>query len=475
MKKMKKIVILSLSLLIAVSCQDLTDFNKDIKNPETVPSGALFANATVVLVNFMTSANVNINNFRLWAQQWAQTTYADESNFELVERNVPGSAWNTLYATVIRDLDDAKKFIELDLNLSPAAKANQLAMCEVLQVFSYHVLVDIFGDIPYTEALTADVTPAYDDDEDIYADLVARLTLAIADLGGDSRMGASDLIYGGDGNQWKKFANSLKLRLAMRMADVPGTSSKAIAEAAVASGVFTANDDNFALVYETTTPNTNPLWVDLVQSGRSDFVAAKTLVDFMADRDDPRLAFYYKDTFDGEYLGGTPGDNNSYNQFSHPGFLQLDPTFPGILLSYWEVAFLLADAAARGYTVGGTAESFYNKGIEASILYWGGSADDVTDYLANTNVAYGTAPGTAKEKIALQKYISLYDQGFEAWSSYRLYDHPFLPKAVQADAFPPTRYTYPVTEYSLNEESVKSASTAIGGDDKYSKVFWDVN
>jgi len=476
MNKMKKIFIVSLTLLTAVACEDLTELNDDIKNPKEVPAGALFANASKSLFDFMTEPNVNVNNFRLWAQQWAQTTYADESNYDLITRNVNGSAWNTLYAEVIRDLRETKRFVEQDNFLTAQAKANQMAMAEVLEVFTFHVLVDIFGDIPYTQALTDDVTPAYDDDADIYADLVSRLDAAIAQLSGDSDMGAYDIVYGGDADMWRLFANSLKLRMAIRLADVNPGLAETMAEAAVNDGVFTSNADNFALSYQGSTPNTNPLWVSLIQSGRSDYIAASTLVEPMVALDDPRLPYYYKDPVGAEFLGGIYGDNNAFNAFSHPGEWQEDPTFPGIIMSNWEVAFLKADAAERGFDVGGTAEEFYDEGITASILYWGGDQAAADAYLANPDVAYPTAMGaTPFERIALQKWIALYDQGFEAWSTVRFYDYPSMPIAVLSELPTPSRYTYPVTEYSLNEENVATARTNMGGDELGGKVFWDVN
>ena len=464
---MKKILVIGLVFVTMMSCQDLTELNKDIKNPEEVPAGALFANGTKNLFDFMSSQNVNVNNFRLWGQYWAQTTYADESNYILVERNVNGYAWNETYTDVIREMREAKVFIEENQNLSDAERAAQLAMAEVIEIYGWHVLVDIFGDIPYTEALTDDVTPAYDDDASIYADLETRLDAAIADLSGNSRMGDYDLIYGGDASMWRKFANSLKLRMAIR------TGSQSRAEAAVSSGVFTSNADNFALTYQSATPNTNPLWVTLVQSGRSDYIATSTIVDPMKAMNDPRLDFYFEDQINGEYEGGAYGDNNNYNAFSHPGALQKDPTWPGVIMSYSEVEFLLADAASRGWNVGGTAESHYNAGIEASILYWGGDAAAVTAYLAEADVAFATAAGTDQQKIAMQKWISLYDQGFEAWSTIRMYDYPNLPIAVQAQIPTPKRYTYPVSEYSLNEENVTAAGSRIGADALATPVFWD--
>lgn len=253
--------------------------------------------------------------------------------------------------------------------------------------------VDIFGNIPYYEAMGDDVTPAYDDDAAIYADLVIRLNNAIVSLGGDSKMGAADLVYGGDVALWKKFANSLKLRFAIRLAD------QSMAEAA-AAGAFTSNADNFALVYQSSTPNTNPLWEDLVQSGRSDFIAASTIVDPMNAMNDPRVDLYFKDPVDGAIKGGVYGDNNNYNAFSHPGINQIDPTWPGILLSNWEVEFLKADAASRGWDVGGgTAEAHYNAGITASILYWGATQAQADAYLLEPGVAWATQLGLINRKL----------------------------------------------------------------------------
>jgi hypothetical protein len=459
------------------ACTDnISDLNIDTKNPEEVPSGALFANATVSLFDFMTAQSVNYNNFRLYSQQWAQTTYADESNYELVERSVPGSMWNSMYATVLRDLKEAKPLIEVDQFLSQAEKDNQYAIISIIETYVYGVLVDCFADIPFTQALGDEITPAYDDDEAIYATIISNLNKAINDLSGSTGLGSSDLVYGGDADSWKKFGNSLKLKLAFRIADKDNAKAQSMAEEAVASGVFTSSADNFAITYDGATPNTNPLWVALVQSGRSDYIAANTIADYMNNLNDPRRAYYFKDLdADGNVLGGTYGDNNSYPANSKPGILQETPTLPGTIMNYAEVEFLLADAVERGYSVGGTANEHYDAGITASITAWGGSADDATDYIAQADVNYSSAPGNWKEKIALQKWIALYDMGFEAWASYNVYDAPVLNIAFQAQVPTPKRYTYPVSEFSLNGENVEAAAAAIGGDAISTPVFWDVN
>ncbi len=473
---MKKILILCLVTLGFAACtSDITEINVDPKNPSEVGAGALLANATIQLSDFLASPNVNINNFRLWSQQWAQTTYNDESNYDLVTRDVNGNTWDRLYAAVIRDLRGVAPIAAEDQFLSEENKRNYTAVAEIMEVFTWTILVDIFGDVPYSQAFGEDVTPAYDDDAAIYNDLAARLEKAISDLGGDTGLGGSDLIYGGDATQWAKMANSLKLRMAIRMADVDPAKAKTMAESAVAAGVFESSADDFELVYTTATPNTNPLWEDLVQSGRSDFVAANTLVDYMNGLEDPRRPYYFKDQVDGEWVGGVYGANNAYNLHSHAGSLLLDPTFPGTNMGYTEVLFLLADAAARGFSVGGTVEEFYTMGVNNSILEWGGTQEEADDYLANPDVAYATAEGDWRQKIGFQKWLAMYNQGLEAWTTWRIYNAPTLNIAEASGSPTPLRYTYPVDEYTLNEESVKAAGTAIGGDDLMTPIFWDMN
>lgn len=474
---MKKLLYLALIVLTFGACTDnLTDLNVDTKKPTEVPSGTLFANATVELMDMMTSTNVNINNLRLWAQHWAQTTYPDESNYELVERNVNGRTWNTLYATVLRDVAEARPLIQDDPFLSDAEKANQLAMCDVMEVIAYTLLVDFFGDVPYSQALQEGVfLPTYDDDASVYNAMLDKLNGAINTLSGDSGMGSYDLIYGGDADAWKKFANTYKLRLAIRLADSDDARAKSMVEAAVNSGVFTSSADNFQIQYLSNPPNTNPLWEDLVQSGRSDFVAANTLVDYMNGLEDPRRDVYFSGPVDslGNPIGGIYGAANNYNANSQAGTILTDPELPGVFLSYTEVRFLLADAAERGYSVGGTTEEHYNAGITSSFDDWGVAGADA--YLQNPDVAWSTAPGNWKEKIAMQKWIALYNQGFEAWSTYRLYDAPAMNIADGAGTTPPLRYTYPVSEFSVNGANVESAASAIGGDDLMTPIFWDVN
>ena len=466
----------SAALLIASCTSDLSSLNENGKAPVQVPAGTLIANATVDLSDYLASINVNENNFTLWAQHWTQTTYTDESNYNYNQRDVNGNTFDALYANVLRDLNDAKGIISADDALPAAEKANQLAICDLLQVYTYHVLVDIHNDVPYSEALTDDVTPKYDDAATIYTDLIARILTAHGTLSGDNGLGAYDLVYGGDSDAWKKFAASLALKLAVRSADYDsdGTyGAKEVGEAALAAGVFTSSADNASLAYTSSPPHTNPLWDDLVQSGRTDFCASNTMAGVMNAHNDPRRAVYFRNLDSlGDLTGGVYGQNSAYNSHSQPGDALEDPTLAAHFMSFGEVSFLTADAANRGWNVqAGTAAEHYENGIRASMAQWGVSTTDADAYMAQTTVAWDASK--ANELLGTQKWLSMYMRGNEAYNTVRQYDYPAMNIADVAQRLPPNRMSYGVDEYSLNTTNVSAANG--GSDDDTDKVFWDVN
>jgi len=285
--------------------------------------------------------------------------------------------------------------------------------------------------------------------------------------------GSADLIYGGDVAKWKKFANSLRLKIAINMDDVDHAYASAQAIAAVTSGVLTSNSDNAALKYLPNQPNANPIYVDVVASQRDDFVPTSTIIDKMNTLNDPRRSMYFTQ-LGGVYVGGTPGDGNTFSNFSHIGTAITAPTFEGLIMDYSEVEFLLAEAVERNISVGGTAASHYNNAITASLNYWNVSAGDIATYLASPAVDYTTATGNWKEKIGEQAYLALYNRGFEAWTSYRRLDFPVLTAPVDAAISEvPKRYTYPAAEQTLNSANNSAAAAAIGGDEMTTKLFWD--
>ncbi len=478
---MKRYIISAICLILTVtSCEVDESLNIDTKRPTVVPAEALFSNGTRELFDLMNSTSVNLNVFRLYAQYFAQTTYPDESQYNQITRNISENIWRRLYRNVLKNLQGAKEILPSEAAVNPDLTADipsKVAILEFMEIYAYSVLVDTFGNVPYTEALDSDnLTPVYDDAETIYIDLLNRLDDVISKIDSGSGFSeAQDIVYQGDVSKWKKAALSLKLRLAMRLADSNPELSKTKAEEAASEDLILSNEDNFGIKYLAAAPNTNPLWVSLVQSGRTDFIASNTLVDAMNSLNDPRLSSYYS-LFEGGYTGGTYGSANSPGSGSAISDIMKQPDLVGNILTASEVNFLLAEAAARSYVVPETVEGYYNAGITASILEWQKTTEEAEEYLTQTSVAYSTATGDWKEKIATQKWIAMYNNGFEGWTTWRLFDQPILnTPADMSYSDIPTRFLYPTNAAQLNGSEYNSASSAIGGDTKTTKLFWDIN
>lgn len=472
-----------------MSCKKLEELNVDKKNAAEAPSETLFSNAQKNLVDQVTTSSVNFNVLRLFSQYWAATTYPDESNYNITTRAIPDQEFQSIYRDVLMDLKEAKRIIMAESEVVSTAeeKKNKIAITEILTVYAYQRLVDIFGNVPYEKALDINnISPAYDDAQTIYSKLFARLDAAIADLKpGVSTFGSADVIYEGNTEKWEKFANSLKLKMAITVADVPALDPAGKIAGAIAGGLFTSSADNASYAYLGAAPNTNPMYAQVVLSGRLDWVAANTIVDKMNELNDPRRKHYFKGNLKDAggnviYKGGIYGGSNTFSLYTqlqayynkdedpHPAWTA---SRPGVLIDYAEVKFYLAEAAARGF-IGGSAQTFYNEAITESIKFWGGTDAEALIYVAQPAVLY--SPASWKEKIATQAWIHYFERGDLGWTTWRRLDAPkFNPPASMTNADIPTRYTYPVGEQTLNGSNYTSAASAIGGDKLTTKLFWD--
>ena len=381
-----------------------------------------------------------------------------------------------MYRDVLVDLKEAQRLIPSDINVTDEGqRKNQIAISDVMQVFTYSVLVNTFGNVPYTEALDpSNLFPKYDDAKAIYDALFTRLDADIAAMNSASGgfSATADLVYGGSVAKWIKFANSLKMKLGMMVADVDVNKAKAAVEAADA-GAFQSASDNAVFAYLKTTPNTNPIWVDLIQSNRQDFVAGNTLIDKLKAVNDPRLSLYFKPNDAGQYVGGKLGSNNTFSDYAKVADKVTAQDYPALLLDYVEMEFYRAEAKERGFNVSGTAEQHYSNAIRASIVYWGGTTAQADAYIAQPSVAYTTAAGTYKEKIGTQKWIALQNRGYEGWTEYRRLDFPVLVPPTTAKSGFPNRFTYPTNEQTLNNSNYSEAAAKMGGDKVEGKIFWD--
>lgn len=473
MKKLLSTILLGvLATFSLTSCEsDITTLNVDPKHPQVLPSANLMAMGQQQQFYYAFTGSVNHNNYRFFVQQWSETTYTDETNYDLVTRNQPRNLFNRLYIYTLNNYNQAKLNLATEGN-STAVANNKWAALEIASVFAWEQAVDSFGDIPYSQALTASggqYAPAYDDARTIYTDLFRRLDAAIAKITTtEAGYSTGDLVYAGDMAKWKKLANSLKLRLAMNLADVDATTSKAMAEAAVASGVMTAATDSYSLKFDGAT-FTNPVYDDLVASGRYDFVPSKPVIDMMNTKADPRRAVWFT-TVGGNYVGGVFGSLNPYGNYSHMSSFFLAPNAPANLLSYTEVLFLKAEGAARGYTMGGTASTLFAAAQQASMDENGVSSTDAAAYLAaNTYDATNW-----KRSIGQEAWIALFNRAFAAWNFTRRLDNPaFQNPSNSRTTAVPYRMPYSDQEYVLNKTNVTAAATKIGGDKAETKLFWD--
>lgn len=492
-----RIRFLALPLVLLTACVDsLDDYNIDQKRASSVTAEPLYSAAVKSLSDILTTPNVNSNNYRLYVQHWSTTQYLDEPRYVLNVRLIPQNFWDALYRDVLSDLKEARRILTEDQLLNQNIKNNQLAQIGIIEAYTWSILVNTFGDVPYSEALdTSTPLPKYDDAQTIYLDIMSRLNEAIALLNTNGAgFGTGEVIYASKAAaqripHWIKFANAIKLKIAMVLVDNAGTS--ALATTAIqqaAENVFTASSDNARFPYLPDPPSNNPVSanLNLTLQSRRDYVGAKPFVDLLNSLSDPRVSQFFNLAGSGAYVGGNYGyTNNPVANFSEISDKVKAPGLEALFADYSETEFLLAEAIERGI-ISGDAEEHYNNAIRASIVYWGGSVADANTYLATPEVAYTTAEGTWKQKIGTQKWIALYNRGWDAWLEWRRLDYPVLVTPDQATPpagqdrpavalHIPVRMIYPINEQTLNPANREAAAGKIGGDVATTKLFWDVN
>ncbi|HEY4060464.1 MAG TPA: SusD/RagB family nutrient-binding outer membrane lipoprotein [Puia sp.] len=479
MKKKSIFYILPALLLLGACTKNIESYNIQTKKAAVVPAAPLYTDGTLALTNQL-AANGGGNITLHIVNYMAQAIIEDNAQYNFQTAGMPGSQWNTLYESCLNNLKRADSILSgtvPDATNSVATITNRRACVDITAVYAWYVLVTSFGNIPYSQALNPDnLFPKYDDQHAIFTDLLARLDKDLANLStsGSGFASSEDLWYHGSIANWIAFTNSLKVLMGMTLADVDPTTAKTVVEAASPNAI-TSTAQNAIMAYGSQ-PSNNPAYSNFVVAKRNDYIAPKTMMDQLLSNADPRLTSYYgKVPSTGKYAGGVMGVQTTFSTVSGPSTKDSASTLPYVVLDYSEMEFLRAEAAARGFNVGGTAESHYDEGIRQSIKYWGGADSSVTRYLADPSVAYTTATGTALQKIALQKWISLYGHPYDEWVDLRRLDYPVLPLPVGAVSGFPNRLYYPTTEQTVNGANYTQAAAAIGGDKVETKLFWDIH
>jgi hypothetical protein len=495
MKMTKKILKYSGALLLIASlaitgCTKLDDMNKDPTRPTTTEPQYLLTGAQKSAMDILYSGLQNGFIAMHYAQFWSGNSRVGDSQYQLDEGN-NAAFWNTLYTYSLHNLDAL-----ITMNKAKAGQpgvANQNAIAQIMRAWLFQVLADTYGNIPYSQAFqnTTNIAPKYDDPQAIYNSLIDTLQAQITILDAtQTSFNTGDIIYKGDVESWRRLAHSLLLRMAIRMVDASPEKAKQIIEANYQQAISN-NLQGAQFQYVDAIPNRYP------QNDKDraiiDFSVSTTLLDYMNGLNDPRLPIYARpskvDTvFRGLPYGWSTSDtlHKSDVYYATPGTQIYSATMPGILMGYPEVEFILAEAAARGMNVGDAA-THYNNGIKASMNYWSKlSTVPIADSTINTYIAkvpYSAADW--RNVIGTQKWLALYPQGFQAWfERTRLkFKKPggqplfMAPKSGVLDITVkdgvPYRLTYPIAEQTQNKANYDAAATAVGGDFKGTKLWYN--
>ena len=489
-------LLLGLLLIFTTSCEDgFTELNENPNDLSNVEAKNLIAGVQAATAHeILYDANTTFLN--MWVQHMAASSYPEEDQYVLRDGDV-NNTWNTMYA---RPLQDAQAIIDKG---SEIGNQQNVGIGIVMRVIGLAHLTDLFGNIPYSEALkgSADkgeiLIPSYDGQDAVYTGLIQELDEAVTALAGAvssaDDIGPEDLIYGGSTSQWIKFATSLKLRLAMTLSNTG--KAEAIVSSINMDRLFDSNDDNAKIVY-TDGSNANPTASHL-NSRDQDFRLSKTLVDLMVGAgtaiapEDDRLPVYaspnltdYTDADGntitaGGYVGIPNGQNGLGNFYTFDNTSQLGADFlqdqtPLVFMTYAEVLFLQAEAAMRGW-ISADAKDLYEKAVKASMDQHGvdASSASVADYLAGS-ASYDDASDKL-EIIMTQKWIAFFTQGSLAYNDWRRTGIPALVPSVNNNNnnLIPRRIPYPTEEFSVNANNVNAAISAQGQAGYNGKVWWD--
>ncbi|TKG95815.1 SusD/RagB family nutrient-binding outer membrane lipoprotein [Puteibacter caeruleilacunae] len=518
--KTYKFLILFLVVAFGACTDDFDEMNTNPIEPTEVQADLLFPRMLKVPYGgweFQTGHNLFSNHF---AQYIANTAPYFHSDRYTIPNGWSMPIWNYYYTNILPNC----LYIEESLADDPKS-INKIQQAIIWKVHQAQFVTDHYGDVPYFEAGKQETDLDYDTQKDIYYSFFDELESAASKLDGDASLynyGAQDYLYNGNAMKWKKFANSLRLRYALRIAEIDPTKAKAEAVAALNAGLFESNDDNAAL--DCTNGDLTNGHNFRAIANWNEFRLSSTFFDILTETSDvidPRMyAYFIPGRGTGTYAGidnGIPvGDLGDANEV----FSNIGPAIVKereyMIMNYSEVCFLKAEAALRGWTEFGSAQEHYEAGIAASFAYWDNQIDNETpadmltlgvnsnevpymqsqfsmlvdgnllgdpaDYLAGGDVPFKTA-GSTEEKlrqIITQKYIANFPDGMESWCEFRRTGYPSEIKPVVAPvagSLPQGEFIqklpYVDQEYDLNETHASDSQNNGGqGDGIGVKLWW---
>lgn len=499
--------LVGLALMLG-GCDSLTSYNTNPNAPTEADPNNILANAQRDLANEIYDGNDMMRASNLWAQYTTQNFYPSDSRYATVDYT-----WGSFYGS-LNDLSQVKKLAREGAPNS----GNLVAVSLITQVWAFQILTDAYGDIPFAEALqgSENRSPAYTPQSEIYPALVDSLDSALSSISGEGGP-SGDLIHNGDMEKWRKLANGLKMRLAIRMSDVNSGEAESIISDVVNNGTpLQSNDDNAYFQFATSSTHRNSYYDNRITSGRDDFDNSERFIEAMKQygTDDPRLDAYAEQTSDntspcpdgsGNYEGfpygmeqlnaqslqsSRPSCNASRPELFWPGGPSGDGDAFAPIMYYDEVLFIKAEAAERGW-ISGTPEDLLGQAIAASIDFYGdvvpgaeisSSDSDAQAYISEVKSDYSSS--NWKQVLGEQKWMALYMNNIQGWSTWRRLDFgDWIGPPVGGVAgdlqgrYAPLRVDYPSSEYNLNEDNVEAAAESqfgsVSAENPGSRIWWD--
>ncbi len=491
MKKSFQQIILNGAVLFLI----LTGCTSDFEEINSNPNEPIMVETSQLLTSAIKSAKETLfsqeTSSILYAQFWAETDYTDASTY-----SSPESSFYKFYNGPLADLQSIINYNSDEETKSEVLKsgsnANQLAVARIMKAWVFLNVTDTWGDVPYSEALQGrnNSSPKYDNQADIYTDIIKELKEASAQIALDELAVKGDILYNGDMIKWRKFANSLLLRIGMRLSNVSPQEGKELVIKALTDGIFESNEDNALYKHLDDENNANGHYINFIR--RQDYAISNTMISYMSagtqsSTYDPRIEKYAKPAESPQYnnginlyinnIGGMPYGvstevatalPNTYSSF--PGDAVKSKTSPTIFMSYPELLFIKAEAIQRNW-IDGDAEQTMKEAINASMDFWEIPNNLAIAYIEGINFDSNEALKT----IITQKWIALYMQGVTAWSDWRRTAYPVLTPGpyTQATNEIPRRRAYTSEEYTLNGVNVREAIERQGPDNFETRMWWD--
>ncbi|PIB26333.1 SusD/RagB family nutrient-binding outer membrane lipoprotein [Maribacter sp. 4G9] len=511
MKNIHKYCFALTLVLLNLSCEEnFEELNTNIVDPtsESVDPVYLLNNAIIGL-SFPSGTNIYYDEAIVQQIVTPNSGFVAGANYNQDNRNNTGNLWDAYYPNVIKHTGD----ILFQLNDGESNRTNLVQMARILNAYAFMVLTDEYGEIPYFEAgkgLSEQIVlPRYDPQEEIYPDLINELVEARDALSDAAPAENGEALYAGDLGKWRKLANSLLVRIGMRLSNVNPSLAAQTVQNGFAGGVMESNEDNFVVRHNNNF--VNPYSFTFNATEANNFYLVDTFVDYLFDNNDPRLeslAIRYVGASSGpeqqlgiasknpdDQIGMPMGYDNStigtvvsnLGLASFYDFTQLDrftwgaQSAPMFLCTYAQTQLLLAEAAINGWVTGDPAE-FYSSGIRGHLDQIAAYGADVAIAQEDIDTFVSANPldlGNAVEEINTQYWVASFLNGPELFANFRrsgfpnLTPNPYPAQDITGDFI--NRLTYPTAEIAVNQGNLQQAVSRMGPDNLDTKVWWDVD